>query len=85
MDSDNSSSGRSLVWLLFVVMFLAHQDFWWWEDSSLVFGFLPIGLAYHALFSIGCALLGWLAIRMAWPNELENFADEGEETESSEN
>ena len=50
MDSDNSSSGRSLVWLLFVVMFLAHQDFWWWEDSSLVFGFLPIGLATIAFF-----------------------------------
>lgn len=66
-------------------MFLAHQDFWWWDDSSLVFGFLPVGLAYHALFSIGCALLGWLVIIKAWPTELEAFADEKEETDLSEN
>jgi len=85
MDSPKSNSGRSLVWLLFIAMFLAHQDFWWWDDSSLVLGFLPVGLAYHALFSIGCALLGWLAISKAWPSELEAFADEQEETESSEN
>ena len=59
-------------------------DFWWWDDSTLILGFLPIGLAYHALFD-RIALLGWLAISKAWPSELENFADEGEETESSEN
>lgn len=85
MRGSESSAGRNLVWLLFVLMFLGHQDFWWWDDSTLILGFLPIGLAYHALFSIGCALLGWLAISKAWPSELENFADEGEETESYEN
>jgi len=51
---------------------------WFWV-------FLPVGLAYHALFSIGCALLGWLAISKAWPTELEAFADEKEETDLSEN
>ena len=85
MNGSQSSFGRSLVWLLFVVMFFAHQDFWWWDDSSMVFGFLPVGLAFHGLFSIGCALLGWLAISKAWPTELEAFADEKEETDSSEN
>ena len=85
MSGSQSSSGRSLVWLLFVILFFAHQDFWWWDDSSMVLGFLPVGLAYHALFSIGCALLGWLAISKAWPTELEAFADEKEETDLSEN
>ena len=85
MNGSQSSFGRSLVWLLFVVMFFAHQDFWWWDDSSMVFGFLPVGLAFHGFFSIGCALLGWLAISKAWPTELEAFADEKEETDSSEN
>ena len=51
----------------------------------LGFWFFAHWLGLPCAFSIGCALLGWLAIRMAWPNELENFADEGEETESSEN
>ena len=84
MSGSESSAGRNLVWLLFVLMFLGHQDFWWWDDSTLILGFLPIGLAYHALFSIGCALLGWLAISKAWPTELEVFADEMEETDSTE-
>ena len=81
MNGSQSSFGRSLVWLLFVAMFLAHQDFWWWDDSSLVLGFLPVALAFHGLFSIGCAFLGWLAISKAWPTELEAFADEKEETD----
>ena len=81
MNGSQSSFGRSLVWLLFVVMFFAHQDFWWWDDSSMVFGFLPVGLAFHGFFSIGCAFLGWLAISKAWPTELEAFADEKEETD----
>ena len=51
----------------------------------MVLGFVPVGLAYHALFSIGCALLGWLVIIKAWPTELEAFADEKEETDLSEN
>jgi hypothetical protein len=85
MSGSKSSSGRSLVWLLFVVMFLIHQDFWWWDDSSLVLGFLPVGLAFHGLFSIGCSLLGWLAITKAWPTELEAFADEKEENLATEN
>ena len=78
MSPSESSAGKKFVWLLFVLMFLAHQDFWWWDDSSLVLGFLPIGLAYHALFSMACAGLGWLAIKKAWPSELEAFAEENE-------
>jgi hypothetical protein len=85
MSGPKSSSGRSLVWLLFVLMFLVHQDFWWWDDSSLVLGFLPVGLAFHGLFSIGCSLLGWLAITKAWPTELEAFADDKEENLPTEN
>lgn len=53
-----------------------HQDFWWWGASDLVFGFMPIGLAYHAGFSIACSVLGWLAIRFAWPDDLEAFAED---------
>ena len=54
------------------------SGFWWWDDSSLILGFLPVGLAYHALFSMACAGLGWLAIKKAWPSELEAFAEENE-------
>ena len=68
--------GKATVWGLFIILFFLHQDFWWWEDSDLVFGFMPIGLAYHAAFSVACAGLGALAIRYAWPHDLEKFAEE---------
>ena len=47
---------------VFLILFFLHQDFWWWDDADLIFGFMPIGLAYHAGFSMACAFLGWLAI-----------------------
>ncbi|OUU40855.1 MAG: hypothetical protein CBC16_05740 [Verrucomicrobia bacterium TMED56] len=68
--------GRLAVWTLFVILFFLHQDFWWWDESKLIFGFMPLGLAYHAGFSIACAILGWLAIKYAWPHQLEAFAEE---------
>ena len=76
MTTAESSSGKILVWGLFLLMFVLHQDKWWWDDGSLVLGFMPLGLAFHALFSIGCTALGWLAIRNAWPHDLEAFAEE---------
>ena len=61
---------------VFVFMLLIHQDFWSWGSDELVFGYMPVGLFYHALFSIFCAILGGLAIRYAWPHEMEKKADE---------
>ena len=75
MDSPKSNSGRNLVWFLFVAMFLAHQDFWLWDDGTLVMGFMPIGLAYHALFSVACSCLWALACFKAWPEQLEHWAN----------
>ena len=44
--------------LFALVVFALHQDFWNWKaHEPLVFGFLPIGLAYHAGFSILCAVM----------------------------
>jgi len=66
---------RTLLWLGFVALFLLHQDVWFWHDPTLVFGFLPVGLAYHAGFSVAASLL-WLAmVKLAWPSELEAWAD----------
>ena len=75
MSTAESSSGKILVWGLFLLMFVLHQDKWWWDDATLVLRFLPIGLAFHAAFSLACAALGWIAIKMAWPHDLEAFAE----------
>ena len=85
MITSTSSSGKALVWGLFLLLFLAHQDFWLWADDSLVFGFMPMGLAYHALFSVACSCLWALAVFKAWPEEIERWAEEetsGEEGEA---
>ncbi|MFP6887512.1 MAG: DUF3311 domain-containing protein [Opitutales bacterium] len=76
MASSRSSSVKALVWGLFLLLFLVHQDFWLWADDSLVFGFMPIGLAYHALFSVACSCLWAFAVFKAWPEEIERWAEE---------
>ena len=54
------------------LMYGLHQDFWFWRDARpLVFGFLPIGLAYHAALTLACAALMIVLVRLAWPSHLE--------------
>jgi len=84
MKNSQSSTGRYVIWFLVGVLFLLHQDFWWWGDRSLVLGFLPIGLAYHAAFSIAAGLIWAMACRFAWPEEIEHWAEEHEGGQSSE-
>jgi hypothetical protein len=73
-----SKSGRNLIIVLVIAMAILHQDFWWWDSSTLVFGFLPIALAYHALFSIVAACLWAFAIKIAWPYHLEALAEDSD-------
>jgi hypothetical protein len=64
----------ALVIALFATL---HQDFWFWTTARpLAFGFIPIGLFYHAAFTAACAgLMWWLAARF-WPGHLDPFDDE---------
>ncbi|MDQ3814929.1 MAG: hypothetical protein M3347_13375 [Armatimonadota bacterium] len=59
------------LWVLVVA--LLHQDFWWWKDKTLVFGFLPVGLAYHVFYAFLASLTMWILVRFAWPSHLERF------------
>jgi hypothetical protein len=44
---------RALAVVLFVIMFILHQDFWWWKTARpLLFGTLPPALSYHALYCV---------------------------------
>ena len=72
-----------VVWILALVLFVLHQDFWYWDDRTLVFGFLPIGLAYHILFSVAAAAVWALAVKFAWPEttEQEAAAEQGTRNE----
>jgi hypothetical protein len=71
-----------LLALLVIVVALLHQDFWLWTDKSLVFGFVPIGLAYHIAYSFLAALTMWVLVRYAWPGHLESVKVEPREARS---
>jgi hypothetical protein len=62
---------RTAVWGLILLLIVLHQDFWFWNDATIVFGFLPIGLAYHIGLSLAAAGVWWLATTYAWPVEDE--------------
>ena len=58
-----------------VVLYLLHQDLWFWRTTRpLIFGFLPVGLAYHALYCLAVTGLMWTLTRVAWPAHLESAA-----------
>lgn len=71
---------RKLVYAALLALFVLHQDFWFWDDPTLLFGFLPIGLAYHAFYSLVAAGVWYLALRYAWPKDAEAFARGEDET-----
>ena len=64
-----------LIVALVVLLAILHQDFWLWDNTTLVLGFLPAGLAYHVFYSIICGLVWMLAVKFAWPEHIEKMAD----------
>ena len=66
-------------WLLtaaVAALYFLHQDVWFWDQARpLVFGFLPIGFFYHAVYSLAAAALMWALIRFAWPGHLDTEAE----------
>ncbi|HEV7924309.1 MAG TPA: DUF3311 domain-containing protein, partial [Verrucomicrobiae bacterium] len=63
---------KLLLLLLILAVYAAHQDIWNWSKSDpLVFGFLPIGLAYQAGYSIVASALMAVLVAFAWPKHLE--------------
>ena len=67
---------NALLTLAVLVVYALHQDFWFWRSARpLVFGFVPIGLFYHAAYSVLAALLMWLLVTYAWPDRLEKDAE----------
>ena len=60
---------RTVVWVLIVLLLIAHQDNFLWDNDTLVWGFMPIGLAYHAGISITASVVWFLATQFCWPAE----------------
>ena len=63
--------------LVAAALYALHQDVWFWREARpLVFGFLPIGLFYHAAYTIAVSVLMWWLVRTRWPAHLERSSQE---------
>jgi hypothetical protein len=63
-----------MKWLLtawVIAVIILHQDNWNWNNSELVFGVLPMGLAYHAMYAVLASITLALLVKFAWPKHLE--------------
>ena len=75
---------RILLVVAAVVLYVLHQDFWFWRSARpLVFGFMPIGLFYQGCFSVAAALLMLLLVKFAWPAHLEREIEHREPEEDA--
>ncbi|TWT97084.1 hypothetical protein Pla108_28610 [Botrimarina colliarenosi] len=68
---------NKVVWGLVLLLIVLHQDVWFWTDERLVFGFLPIGLAWHMGISIGASITWFLATKYCWPADDDTQATAG--------
>ena len=65
--------------LLVATLYALHQDFWFWRTPTpLVFGILPIGLFYHAVYTLVTVLVLWLLVELIWPSHLDPEGDAAE-------
>jgi hypothetical protein len=66
-------TSRSLPPLLAAaILYALHQDIWYWRAAGpLVFGFLPVGLAWHAAYCVAVSLLMLWLTTVAWPAHLD--------------
>jgi hypothetical protein len=63
----------ALLVIIVGALYILHQDFWFWRTAHpLMFGFLPIGLSYHAGFTVVTSLVLQLLVSKAWPAHLED-------------
>jgi len=60
---------KPLFWLLILILLIFHQDYWQWDRTDLVFGFVPYSLAYHMGVSIVTALFWVATVKFFWPKD----------------
>jgi len=65
-------------------LYLLHQDFWFWRTAHpLLFGFVPIGLFYHACYTVVTSFALWLMVKRAWPTHLEEEIEHADEAQNA--
>jgi hypothetical protein len=65
------NSVRVLASAAIVGLIILHQDWWNWHSVRPFVLSLPVGLWYHALYTICAAVLMALLVRYLWPHNLD--------------
>lgn len=73
---------KTVVWVLVILLIILHQDYWFWYNDTLVLGFIPMGLFYHALISLAAGFTWYLATLYAWPEGLDDVQPVPEVTDA---
>lgn len=71
MSNPSLKRGRLIISALVLLLLVLHQDNWNWENSNLVFGFVPVTLFYQMCISLAAGAVWFLATRIAWPDDVE--------------
>ncbi len=79
MSAPRRTAAFWIVWGVVILLGILHQDLWFWDDTTLVLGFLPVGLFYHAMFSLACGVTWAMAVKFCWPKHVEQWADQFED------
>ena len=69
------TTAGKLAWGAVLLVAVLHCDFWWWSSTRIVFGFLPLTLAYQVGITLAAAAVWTLVIRFAWPAHIERWAE----------
>ena len=68
-----------LLAIALLAFFALHQDVWFWREARpLVFGVLPVGLAYHAAYTLAVSVLMAVLVRRYWPSHLEGHPEDAD-------
>lgn len=62
---------RWIPLLLVAAVVFLHQDTWYWRSKTLILGLLPVGLAYHIVYTLLCSMALWTLILWVWPQHLD--------------
>ena len=62
------------VWGLVLLLAILHQNNWLWDNDTLVLGFLPVTLLFHACLSVAAAGTWFLATKFAWPVDVQEVS-----------
>jgi hypothetical protein len=56
------------VWLLIITLIVLHHDFWQWDRiEPILWGWAPVALWYHVVYTLLCVAALYLLGRWIWP------------------